>query len=59
MASSKTLERPVSRRVLAWNLRRKVVRVWRPWRRMGVVESSVRVRRTGMKRGQCLVMRVS
>ena len=29
MASSKTLERPVSWRVLAGNLRRKVVRVWR------------------------------
>lgn len=27
-----------------------------PRRRIGVVESSARVRRTGMKRGQCLAM---
>ena len=59
MASSKTLSRPVSLRVLVGNLVRKFVVLARPWRRMGVVGSSTRVRRTGMNRGQFFETRES
>ena len=52
MASSKTGPSPVWRRSLEGNLGRKVRRILRPRVRTGVLPSSRRVRRGGMKRFQ-------